>query len=597
MKKLLSLLLVLSLCLSSVIILASCTGKSAYEVAVENGFTGTEQEWLASLKGATGDAGKKGANGKDGANGDAGYEGIQGDDAYEAAKQNGFKGSIEAWIKLVTGKDGVDGHSPKIEISEDGYWVVDGVPTTMRVDGKKYTVTDFELVKDSFTIVIGSAKAPTLEIKYTSTASDGSTIVKTIPLNEDNVSPAIDFTQGGEQKVTITYGGISKEVEVYIDAMMILYEDFSSLTNDATMAQILETTGFKIPVVGPNNIKDNGLTDLEGNPIQFNKYPTWNESQGQNLSEYTLPGYWNGTNFFDLTIEDGKMCMTPRIATDFILGPSDLLTSETTKDTYTSTSLVLADEKYMALAGTGAFTVQMDYTLTDLSYKDDSSWQALMLTITQDFTHTKDDGTEEDGTPIVNGVGFGFKGRLSATLHTAYAYSGGTGRDKLMMTCGLNANAAGNSVLGNGNYKSDFNNGVNNISLFETIFKDDALTKWSGQSVTIKVVVKKTTADDWGYDLYVKKQGAPDSEFIFVGSCKEGTVTDKWGANSYLNGDPFLSLFNWGIHKRKGGFWVDNIAVWTGTGSMPANTDTSDYEQLNKEYLESLPAPEETPAA
>ena len=31
-------------------------GKSAYEVAVKNGFSGTEAEWLASLKGEKGDA-------------------------------------------------------------------------------------------------------------------------------------------------------------------------------------------------------------------------------------------------------------------------------------------------------------------------------------------------------------------------------------------------------------------------------------------------------------------------------------------------------------------------------------------------------------
>lgn len=38
-------------------------GKSAYEIAVENGFTGTEAEWLASLKGANG---ADGADGQDG---------------------------------------------------------------------------------------------------------------------------------------------------------------------------------------------------------------------------------------------------------------------------------------------------------------------------------------------------------------------------------------------------------------------------------------------------------------------------------------------------------------------------------------------------
>lgn len=40
-------------------------GKSAYEIAVENGFEGTEQEWLASLKGPKGDPGKDGTDGKD----------------------------------------------------------------------------------------------------------------------------------------------------------------------------------------------------------------------------------------------------------------------------------------------------------------------------------------------------------------------------------------------------------------------------------------------------------------------------------------------------------------------------------------------------
>lgn len=32
---------------------AGGTGKSAYEIAVENGFQGTEQEWLKSLQGET----------------------------------------------------------------------------------------------------------------------------------------------------------------------------------------------------------------------------------------------------------------------------------------------------------------------------------------------------------------------------------------------------------------------------------------------------------------------------------------------------------------------------------------------------------------
>lgn len=44
-------------------------GKSAYEVAVANGFVGTEAQWLASLKGKNGTDGKDGAPGKNGAQG------------------------------------------------------------------------------------------------------------------------------------------------------------------------------------------------------------------------------------------------------------------------------------------------------------------------------------------------------------------------------------------------------------------------------------------------------------------------------------------------------------------------------------------------
>lgn len=65
-------------------------GASAYEVAVANGFIGTEKEWLASLKGKdgaagpkgdigpTGPAGSPGRDGKDGANGRDGKDGNDG---------------------------------------------------------------------------------------------------------------------------------------------------------------------------------------------------------------------------------------------------------------------------------------------------------------------------------------------------------------------------------------------------------------------------------------------------------------------------------------------------------------------------------------
>lgn len=44
-------------------------GKSAYEIAVDKGFKGSEDEWLASLQGEDGKDGQNGVDGKDGKNG------------------------------------------------------------------------------------------------------------------------------------------------------------------------------------------------------------------------------------------------------------------------------------------------------------------------------------------------------------------------------------------------------------------------------------------------------------------------------------------------------------------------------------------------
>ncbi|MDE7345436.1 MAG: hypothetical protein K2N48_01700 [Muribaculaceae bacterium] len=77
-------------------------GKSAYDIAVENGFTGTESDWLDSLKGVDG------ADGQDGKDGD---EGKEGKSAYDVAVENGFTGSEADWLESLKGQDGTNGAS------------------------------------------------------------------------------------------------------------------------------------------------------------------------------------------------------------------------------------------------------------------------------------------------------------------------------------------------------------------------------------------------------------------------------------------------------------------------------------------------------
>ena len=75
-------------------------GRSAYEIAIENGFVGTAAEWLESLKGRDGIDGKDGLPGKDGKDGLPGKDGTNGKDG-------------------LPGKDGRDGRDGKDGVSPD----------------------------------------------------------------------------------------------------------------------------------------------------------------------------------------------------------------------------------------------------------------------------------------------------------------------------------------------------------------------------------------------------------------------------------------------------------------------------------------------
>lgn len=112
-------------------------GKSAYEIAVENGFQGTEIEWLASLKGAPGTPGQKGEDGfsptvstapnsaNDGtvvtitdASGPHSFEVLNGEDGAPGTPGTPGKDGI----------DGTDGVTFTPSVSEDGTlsWTNDG---------------------------------------------------------------------------------------------------------------------------------------------------------------------------------------------------------------------------------------------------------------------------------------------------------------------------------------------------------------------------------------------------------------------------------------------------------------------------------------
>lgn len=138
-------------------------GKSAYQHAVDNGFEGTEQEWLASLKGEKGDPGERGPKGENGAKGDPGEQGPQGIPGIQGPQgpqgeqgpkgETGLQGpkgekgeSGEQGLQGPKGETGQQGiRGPQGERGEDGYTPVlnlteeaDGVTVSVQnKDGQK----------------------------------------------------------------------------------------------------------------------------------------------------------------------------------------------------------------------------------------------------------------------------------------------------------------------------------------------------------------------------------------------------------------------------------------------------------------------------
>lgn len=120
--------------------------KSAYDLAVDNGYDGTMEQWLASLVGEAGENGKSaydlavdngykgdttewlktliGANGTNGTNGKS---------AYELAVANGYKGTEQEWINNLMDKSGVTVKNGKN--GKDGTNGKDGKDGTNGKDG------------------------------------------------------------------------------------------------------------------------------------------------------------------------------------------------------------------------------------------------------------------------------------------------------------------------------------------------------------------------------------------------------------------------------------------------------------------------------
>ena len=135
-------------------------GKSAYDMAVENGFTGTVQEWLASLQGAPGQDGSTGADGAS---------------AYQLAVANGFEGTLTEWLASLNGEPGQDGSTGADGASAYQLAVANGFTGTLSEWLESLVGRGITNVKRTS----GSGMAGVVDT-YTITYSDGTTSTFTV---------------------------------------------------------------------------------------------------------------------------------------------------------------------------------------------------------------------------------------------------------------------------------------------------------------------------------------------------------------------------------------------------------------------------------
>ena len=181
-------------------------GKSVYQIAVEQGYQGSESDWLSSLKGDKGNTGAKGNPGQDGADGKS---------AYAIAVEHGYEDSEEKWLLSLKGEKGDTGErGEKGEKGDPGDRGLQGVP------GEKGEKGDAGVAgKDGFSPIANVVK-------------DGSVI--TITITDKNGTTTVTLTEGAAVDLTpyaeVTY--VDEKVQELSDSLTYtLQEHTLSITH------------------------------------------------------------------------------------------------------------------------------------------------------------------------------------------------------------------------------------------------------------------------------------------------------------------------------------------------------------------------------
>ena len=243
-------------------------GLSAYQVAVQHGFEGTEAEWLISLKGEkgeTGPKGDKGDTGEKGATGERGPQGLQG--------ERGLQG-----VQGEKGEPGIQGPvGPKGEPGADGAPGIQGPKGDPGQKGEKGDPgSDASVTKQNVEAVLtGDITSHNHDSRYIS-KSNTSTYTPTADYHPatkkyvDDTVAAVDVTEQISGKADKTY--VDSKLDTKVDkeeGKGLSSTDFTS----AEKSKLARLNGYIV------NMADNMVPTAEFGRIT---YSFKNESTGSN---------------------------------------------------------------------------------------------------------------------------------------------------------------------------------------------------------------------------------------------------------------------------------------------------------------------------
>ena len=408
----------------------------------------------------------------------------------------------------------------------DGELIVLGCDSTAYGRVYKVTPNDAVIVEDLELLtsrVVLDGTDTTLKLRYT--LEDGTSEV--IDVEDYMITEGAEkLKMGGTQTIEIEYLGYSEEFSINVVSLMVYNEDFSGLANTATMSDILAETGWQILV------KEDSAFSLAS------------VNSALSGTDHVVAGLATGANMANLSMIDGRLYVD-----------NSMYNTAATEAYFR----VLTDE-YMQRCVTEDYTIQYDVELDTSS----DAWMSMISNMYINSAKTKLSYFAAKLSPV---------GYMKHTI--TYA---GTDRD-----------ITGNAVVAKGGSATD-------PQILTRVF---GLTEGdlANKKMTVRIIfvqrdsiwskTEPNTGLDtaaslgWGFHVYIKPEGA--SEFTLAAQLN----TSKSDASTYYyGGSGELLNRTLALGMASGAkFYIDNVAIWTGVGEMPANTSTDAYENLGKSVM------------